>query len=146
MSIFFVKFTVKVNPKKRGETKKPLPFYKNQAKPSTSQTKVSTNDHEKALLIQAGYTKEQIDRLSIETREAKEYNDRIMNELAGEERQRRTTSVIQQHSTNSDVETITIDDGSNGSVPEKHPCPICNILIDANQINQHLDECLESNP
>lgn len=142
--------TVKINPRKRGEKTKALPFYKNHVKPSTSQStgqssKSRVDQREREMLLQAGYTQEQIDRLNTETREAKEYNDRIMNELAREERQRRTTSVITQHTTNNDIETITLDDESNSSVPEKHPCPVCNTLVDANQINQHLDECLQIN-
>ncbi|XP_031623320.1 sprT-like domain-containing protein Spartan [Contarinia nasturtii] len=142
--------TVKIDPKKRGNNSKPMPFYKNHAKPSTSQSsQTSTNERERELLLKAGYTQEQIDRLNTDTHESREYNNRIMNELANDERQRRT-SVIRQHSRdNDDIETITLDDGSNSSsvpvpVPEKHPCPVCNVPIDVNQINQHLDECLQS--
>lgn len=140
--------TVKVNPRKRGE-KTILPFYKNHAKPSTSQasgqSKSRIDQSERELLLQAGYTQEQINRLNTETREAKEYNDRIMDELASEERQRRTTSVITQHTTNNEVETITLDDESNSAPSEQLPCPVCNTLVDANQINQHLDDCLQGN-
>lgn len=135
--------TVKVNPGRHGSSKKPLPFYKNHAKPSTSKVKVNASDQ--ALLRLAGYTQEEIDRLNVETEEAREYNDRIMDELAHEERQRRTTSVITQRPTNNDVETIQLDDDSNSSVPEKHPCPVCETLVLANQINDHLDECLQMN-
>lgn len=135
--------TVKINPRKRGEKIKPLPFYKNQVKPSKTQIR----DREQELLRQAGYTQEQIDRLSKENREAKEYNDRIMDEMAHDERHRRTTSVITQNPTNNDIETITLDDESSNSssVPEKLPCPVCNTPVNANQINQHLDECLQAN-
>lgn len=138
--------TVKINPRKKGDKTKSLPFYKNHVKPSTSQSsgQSKVNQQEKLLLLQAGYSQEQIDRLSAESREAKEYNDRIMDELAREERQKRTTSVITQHS-NNQIETIALDDGSNSPVPEKLPCPVCNIQVDANQINQHLDECLQVN-
>lgn len=142
--------TVKINPKGRGDRKKPMPFYKNQTKPSTS-TKTSqamTKDRETELLLKAGYSREQIERLNADTREAREYNDRIMNELANDERQRRT-SVIRQHSTeNDDIETITLDEGSNHSsapnTDEKHPCPVCSLPMSLEEINQHLDECLQS--
>lgn len=141
--------TVKINPRKRGDKGKTLPFYKNHVKPSTSQStgtsKVRIDQQERALLLQAGYTEEQINRLNAETREAKEYNDRIMDEIANEERHKRTKSVITQHTSINDIETIMLDDESNSSVPEKHPCPVCNTLIEANQINQHLDECLQAN-
>lgn len=145
--------TIKINPRKRGDKAKTLPFYKNHVKPSTSQSssgtsKVRIDQQERALLLQAGYTEEQINRLNAETREAKEYNDRIMDEIASDERderRKRTTSVITQHSSNNDIETIMLDDESNGSVPEKHPCPVCNTPVEANQINQHLDECLQAN-
>lgn len=135
--------TVKIEPRKRGIKIKPLPFYKNQAKPSTSNTKVNSNEAE--LLRKAGYSKDAIDRLGVETQEAKAYNDRIMDELARDERQRRTTSVIQERpSENNDIETITLDGESSNSssIPEMHPCPVCNVPVDVNQINQHLDECL----
>lgn len=136
--------TVKIDPRRRGKKAQALPFYKNQTKPSTSKAPVNTNEME--LLRRAGYTQEAIDRLGVETREAKEYNDRIMDELAHDQRQRRTTSVIQPRPTeNNDIETIMLDDESNSSIPEKHPCPVCNVLVDANQINQHLDECLQAN-
>lgn len=137
--------TVKINPRKRNTNKtKPLPFYKNQSKPSTSNSKVTSDEAE--ILRQAGYTKEVIDRLGVETEEAKAYNDRIMDELARDERQRRTTSVIQERPSDaSNIETITLDgesSNSNGSIPEMHPCPVCNTPVDINQINQHLDGCL----
>lgn len=143
--------TVKINPRKRGDKVKTLPFYKNHVKPSTSKSssgtsKVRIDQQERALLLQAGYTEEQINRLNAETREAKEYNDRIMDEIASDERderRKRTTSVITQHSSSNDIETIMLDDESNSS--EKHPCPVCNTPIEANQINQHLDECLQAN-
>lgn len=135
--------TVKVEPRKRGIKTNPLPFYKNQAKPSTSNTKINLADAE--LLLRAGYTKEVIERYSIESQEAKAYNDRITDEMMKDERQRRTTSVIQERpSRNIDIETITLDGESSNSssTPEKRPCPVCNVPVDLNQINQHLDECL----
>lgn len=143
--------TVKIEPRKRGIKVKPSPFYKNQTKPSTSTvsgssssgTKLSSAEAE--LLRKAGYTKEAIDRMGVETAEAKAYNDRIMDELAHDERQRRTTSVIQERpSDNNDIETITLDGESSNSssIPEMHPCPVCNVPVDVNQINQHLDQCL----
>lgn len=102
------------------------------------------NTTEAELLRKAGYSEDAIDRL-VETQEAKAYNDRIMDELAKDERQRRTTSVIQERpSENNDIETITLDGESSNSssIPEMHPCPVCNLPVDVNQINQHLDECL----
>lgn len=139
--------TVKINPRKKGERSKPLPFYKNQAKPTEAQTKANLGKSEQELLLRAGYTQDQIDRITKETQEAKDYNNRIMDEMVHDERQRRTTSVITQNPANDAIETISIDDESNSSssVPEKHPCPVCNVLVDANQINQHLDECLQGN-
>lgn len=83
--------------------------------------------------------------MGVETAEAKAYNDRIMDELAHDERQRRTTSVIQERPSDSnDIETITLDGESSNSssIPEMHPCPVCNVPVDVNQINQHLDQCL----
>lgn len=157
--------TVKIEPRKRGVKTKPLPFYKNQAGPSTSsgggsgegsggggggggsggsgRWKVNTSEAE--LLRKAGYTKEAIDRLCVETDESRDYNDRIMDELARDERQRRTTSVIQEPpSQNADIETITLDGESSNSseIPEIQPCPVCNMPIDMKYINEHLDECL----
>lgn len=139
--------TVKVNPRKRGERTNPLPFYKNKAKPTEAQTKAAVGERQQELLRRAGYTQDQIDRLTIETQEAKEYNDRIMDEMVQDERRRRTTSVITQNPSTDPIETISIDDESSNSssVPEKHPCPVCNVPVDANQINQHLDECLQAN-
>lgn len=135
--------TVKIQPRGRGKKVQALPFYKNQTKPSTSNKRVTSEEAE--ILRSAGYTQETIDRLGVETREAKEYNDRIMDELAHDERQRRTSVIQQRPTTNDDIETISLDDESSSSVPEKHPCPVCNVLVDANQINQHLDECLAAN-
>lgn len=138
--------TVKIEPRKRGTKLKALPFYKNQSKPSTSTaTKVTADEAE--LLRRAGYSKEAIDRLGVETQEAKAYNDRIMDELAHDERQRRTTSVIHngRPQDEDNIEIITLDgesSNSNGSNPEMHPCPVCNVPVDINQINQHLDGCL----
>lgn len=131
--------TIKINPKKRGEKLKP--FYKNQAKPTNKQLR----DRDKELLRAAGYTPDQIERLSKENQEAKDYNDRIMDEMAHEERHRRTTVITQNPS--NDIETIALDDESSNSsaVPEKLPCPVCSTQVDANQINQHLDECLQAN-
>lgn len=136
--------TVKVQPGKRSKNANPLPFYKNQTKPRNS--RVTTNEAE--LLRQAGYSQQTIDRLAVETREAREYNDRIMNELAVENAERRTTSVIQPVPTNNDgdIETVIIDTDSNSSVPEKSPCPVCNALVALSDINQHLDECLLNVP
>lgn len=140
--------TVKINPRGRGKTVQSLPFYKNQTttitKPSTSNRKVSTNEVE--MLRRAGYTQEAIDRLAVETQEARDYNDRIMDELSRDDRQRRTSVIQQRPMTNDEIETITLDDGSSSSsVPEKHPCPVCNVAVDVNLINQHLDECLQAN-
>ena len=134
---------MKIEPRNRGVKPKPLPFYKNQAKPSTSSTKVNSTEAE--LLRKAGYSKEAIDRLGAETDEARDYNDRIMDELARDERQRRTTSVIQERPPEKDdMETIILDgENSNGSlILEIQPCPVCNLPVNINEINQHLDECL----
>lgn len=132
--------TVKVNPRQRGQSKKPLPFYKNHAQPSTSRVRVSLQEQE--MLRLAGYTQEQIEKLNTETDEAREYNDRIMNELAREETQRRT-SVITQRPAND--EPILLDEESNSSVPEQVPCPVCDTPVNSNQINEHLDQCLQAN-
>lgn len=136
--------TVKIDPRKRGTKTKALPFYKSQTKPSTSKSKI--NSAEADLLRRAGYSQDAIDRLGVETEEAKAYNDRIMDELARDERQRRTTSVIQERPTDdNNIETITLDGESSNSssIPELHPCPVCNVPVDVNQINQHLDVCLQ---
>lgn len=146
--------TVKVNPKQRGARKKPLPFYKNKAKPSTSRTAVSSADQE--LLRRAGYTQDAIDRMNDDAKEAQDYNDRIMDEIATDRRRKFTTGARARDLENGVLETIPLgDQGGAGSlahtntgagvvdiVSEKHICPICNVEIDADLINQHLDDCL----
>lgn len=148
--------TVKINPRQGGK-RKPLPFYKHKVKPSTSQSKVSSEEVE--LLRRAGYTQEAIDRLNTETQEAREYNNRIMNEMNADVRQRFTTGARAREQANRETETITLGDENSGSqrneptrensdaheterVSEKHPCPVCSAEIDADQMNQHLDQCL----
>lgn len=134
--------TVKIDPRRRGGQTKPLPFYKNKTKPST---KPKGSNKDRQVLLNAGYSHADIEKLFEETQAEKDYNDRIMDEMSRERRPNRTTSVITSLLTNNDIETISIGDESNSPVPEKQPCPVCNSLINANHINEHLDECLQGN-
>lgn len=139
--------TVKIEKQKRNVGKKQsLPFYKNKAKPSTS-TSTSTNgdnSSRKEMLRKAGYDQETIDRLFTETQEAKNYNERITREMRDE--QRKPTNKQQSDAT----ETIAIpfDDDDlaphNDVMREKATCPVCNILVYSDLINQHLDDCLKA--
>lgn len=138
--------TIKIEKQKRnaGQTQ-PLPFYKNKVKPSTSistSTKVD-NSSRKEMLRKAGYDQETIDLLFTETQEAKKYNERIMGEMRDEQREQTNN---QQWDA---VETIAFfaDDDDltpqNDVIREKAACPVCNILVYSDLINQHLDDCLK---
>lgn len=142
--------TVKIEKQKRNVGKtQPLPFYKNKAKPSTStstSTRTNTNVDDSAkkdMLRRAGYDQEAINRLFTETQEAKKYNDRIMREMRDEQREQTNN---QQ---SAPVETIAIPANDDELIPqndvvrEKATCPVCNILVYSDLINQHLDDCLK---
>lgn len=137
--------TVKINPRHRGANKQPLPFYKKKVIPSTeSDRRLKLSSDERELLRQAGYTQQQIDRMSAETKEAQEYNDRIMDEIASDSRRRRRHQVS---TIATDVETVDLDDEIGATIDsstKKHICPICDVSIDVDLLNQHLDECLKS--
>lgn len=138
--------TVKIEKRKRniGKTQ-PLPFYKNKAKTSTNtSTNTSRNVDDslrKDMLRKAGYDQETIDRLFTETQEAKNYNERIVREMQAEQRDQ--TNKQQSNA----VETIAAYDDEltpqNDVMREKATCPVCNILVYSDLINQHLDDCLK---
>lgn len=168
-----------------------LPFYKNQPStsvPSTRRTVTRVNSIDQQLLRQAGYTKAQIDRMVKENAEEKDYNARIMDEMAAEERTRWAQQIIQRHTTaiatatapptatdtktdagaqaaeeiqrmadrlhqqfantapstatSTPTATVTTADAEAQVPVEKLPCPVCNQMVNANDINAHLDECL----
>lgn len=133
--------TVKIEKRKRNVSKtQSLPFYKNNAKPSTS-TSTCTNVDDSAkkdMLRRCGYDQDTINRLFTETQEAKKYNDRIMREMRDEQKEQSDT-----------VETIAISANENELAPqtdyirEKATCPVCNTLVYSDLINQHLDDCLK---
>lgn len=136
--------TVKIEKRNVGQTQ-PLPFYKNKANKCTSistSTKVDDSSR-KELLRKAGYDQEAIDLLFTETQESKNYNERIMREMRDEQRE-------QTNNQQSDaVETIAIFADDDNMTPqndvrrEKATCPVCNILVYSELINQHLDDCLK---
>lgn len=132
--------TVKVEPRKRNNGGKiqPLPFYKNKAKPSTSSANVNEISNKKDMLRKAGYDQETINRLFTETQEAKEYNDRILQEMTNE---RQSTA----NKRSSSIQPVIIDDGPTAdtdNMRERSTCPVCNISVFVDEINQHLDLCL----
>lgn len=150
---------VELKPKSRdgiivSGTPRQLPFYKNQTTaraPSTSRIARRVNSVDRDLLRQAGYTQEQIDRLGKETAEEKDYNARIMDEMAAEQRAGRTqpTNATAAAAVNNTVivsppATITSADAVATLPAEMLPCPVCNQMVNANEINLHLDECLNS--
>lgn len=129
--------TVKIEPRKRqhGGKKETLPFYKNKVKPPTEQ-KQSNTAYKKQLLRNAGYDEQVINGMFNETDEAREYNDRIMREMLTDDRQRPAVT--------NNVDTVVIDPIEQNEVEEeKVPCPVCNVDVNANEINQHLDICLQ---
>lgn len=137
--------TVKILPKRCGTksvAKNPLPFYKNEAQPSTSKQRKKVNGNELELLRKAGYSQSYIEQLMKENQEEEEYNNRILDEMASERRQRSNVGA---------TETIVLDDinfndGGAAAISEpveRHPCPVCNTPVDTNKINEHLDECLQ---
>lgn len=139
--------TVKIEKRNRNVGKtQPLPFYKNKAKPSTSTSKSTNvdNSSKKDMLRRAGYDQETIDSLFTETQEAKKYNERIMRELRDEQKEQTNNQQSEA------VETIAIpaDDDEltpqNDVMREKATCPVCNILVYSDLINQHLDDCLKA--
>lgn len=67
---------------------------------------------ERDLLLSAGYTEEVADRVLLERKDEKRYNDRIMNE-------------IQQESEN-----------------RISACPICQAMVPTSAINEHIDGCI----
>lgn len=134
--------TVKIDPKKR--TGRAKPFYKNEA--STSKA-AKVSDPEQEILRRAGYSEETIKRLVTETAEAKAYNERILNEMADERQpnqHRAPTNQLQPLI----PEILFDDDGepvNSADLGEKQQCPVCNTLVYADLINQHLDDCLQGN-
>lgn len=131
-----------------------LPFYKNHAStnvPSTSRTARRVSSVDQDLLRQAGYTQAQIDRTVKENAEEKDYNARIMDEMAAEERDRRAQQRTQRHATATvitdtasvpPIATATSADAEAQVPVEKLPCPVCSQMVNANDINTHLDQCL----
>lgn len=133
--------TVKIESRKpkHGGKKNPLPFYKNQATTSKSNDKKQDDSMDRQILREAGYSEEVIKGLYNETEEAKKYNQRIMDEMAKERRQRPTNP------TPNVTETISIGspdrEQRNSTQRERYPCPICKGMVYADIINEHLDAC-----
>lgn len=137
---------VEIKPKSKGATRQ-LPFYKNQAAvivPSTSRSRtaerLNSTDHK--LLRQAGYSQEQIMRLAKEKAEEKDYNARIMDEMAHEERNRRNAP--NDTATNSVIVVLegTVPPRDSSPPAETVPCPVCSQMVAPTEINNHLDQCL----
>lgn len=145
---------VEVKPKSRAGiivagAPRQLPFYKNHTTvkaPSTSRNARRLSSVDQDMLRQAGYTQQQIDRLQKEKAEEKDYNARIMDEMAAEERDHRTqlTNATTATVIVSPPSTITSADAVATLPTEMLPCPVCNQKVNANEINSHLDECLNS--
>lgn len=141
---------VEVRPKSKAGAPRQLPFYKNHATPKVPSTRrmvQRVNSVDQDLLRQAGYTQAEIDRLVKEKAEEKDYNTRIMDEMAADERNRQT----QQNTAAAaaidppivaPTAMITSADVEAPSPVEMVPCPVCNQMVNANEVNQHLDECL----
>lgn len=133
---------VEIKPKSKAGTKAPrqLPFYKNHATgsaPSTSRSVQRVNFSDIDNLRKAGYTEAQIQRIAKEKAEEKDYNARIMDEMAAEERNRRT----QPNARAPPTATVTIAD-IEAPMPITVPCPVCNQMFSTEEINAHLDLCL----
>lgn len=143
---------VEIKPKSKAGTKTPrqLPFYKNHATgsaPSTSRTVQRVNAADRETLLRAGYTEAQIERILKEKAEEKDYNARIMDEMAAEERNRRAqrnarATVIASPSVAPPTATVTTADVEAPMPAVMVPCPVCNQMFAADEINTHLDLCL----
>lgn len=129
---------VKVERKRKGSNvKKPnlgLPFYKNKPTTSTSSNPLhSLSPIEINALRASGYSESDLDRLKKDKIEEKAYNERILNEMAAENRNRNQNAPNEEDSMDAPVENQLI------------ACPNCHKHVDAVCINDHLDVCLETN-
>lgn len=131
---------VKFNKFGKSKTPSTLPFYKK--KPPATQVKPRTKvltSQEVACLLDAGYTTNDIRRLELEKTEEVEYNRRILNEMANEERERSREFI----DVNAEASTSTErNDHPIEILEDQHPCPVCSTMISAIDINSHLDTCL----
>lgn len=138
--------TVRVEIKPKSKGVRQLPFYKNtpvqRPAPPTARTQ-RVNSEDQDLLRQAGYSQADIDRMA---REERDYNSRIMNEMATEERDRRTQpnnsngTQVRSNDTEANVPNVVAAEETTDRVP----CPVCTEMVEADQINRHLDECLNA--
>lgn len=104
-------------------------------KRSSTQTQVKSSVAQKhAQLLAAGYTENDIRRMRLEETEAEAYNRRIQQEMNNEAREQTRGSTATATNDN-DVQLVDM-------LEEQHPCPVCNSLISAISINEHLDTCL----
>ena len=77
---------------------------------------------EREVLAKAGYKSNVIDRVLKQKEEERQYNRRIINEMASERLEQQESSTI-----------------------EKHPCPVCSALFKDSEMSDHLDVCLSNN-
>lgn len=132
-----------------GSQGKGLPFYKK--KPPATRVKPEQKDcksQKEQQLLAAGYTMNDIQRLLKENQEEEEYNRRILNEMADERRERPSerASGRMNRRTNGEQTTNASSDVNKSNIiavlEDQHPCPICNTMVSAIDINMHLDVCL----
>lgn len=116
---------------------KQTPFYKKLsrrgASTSTAGSSKKLNNTEIDSLLKAGYSKALISSMLNETKEDREYNNRIAREMR-EERQtvlRNESNAVSPVIANAEIEEV------------KHvKCPVCDANVLENEVNNHLDECL----
>lgn len=138
---------IKVEVKRKGAGKA-VPYYRQKKKPPAAPSRasqpnstMSREDEER--LMSAGYSLEDLRRLQMEQQEEESYNKRIFNELADEERDQRAGGSRPrepQPSTSRDG----IGDGAIEILQDLQACPVCNSMVPAEEMNSHLDVCLQS--
>lgn len=149
-----VKIEIKSKLKAGISAPRQLPFYKNHAIGASTNRRIQrVNSIDQRALEQAGYSQDQIDRALKYNSEEKDYNARIMKEMAAEDRSRRSQqnsvsaaitnpAVVPATPTATATVNFTSGDGAEALPAENVPCPVCSQMVDANEINQHLDYCL----
>lgn len=144
---------IKVEKKHRGgsQASNPLPFYRKKP-PEPRKRRVSNaamGSEQEKMLKAAGYSTNDIQRMCLEEdREAEEYNRRILTEMAEESKNKsqadRQTNASPIASTSRAQNDDDDDDDVVVEALDQHPCPVCNTMISAVDINSHLDECLQN--
>lgn len=135
---------VKFNKFSKSNKKSSLPFYKKKQPASQKQAAASSASLNLKVqnLLAAGYTMNDIRRLNLEQTEEEAYNRRILNEMADEEHNRSRESNhagTAPSTSNTDNDDILIQ-----QLEDQHPCPVCDTMISAIDINAHLDVCLQN--